>query len=64
MNAHKLAVEAQIAPVASPAGSARLARKQFWPILQDISMYSLRVTDHGMREPHWHPATSPRAAPA
>jgi oxalate decarboxylase len=58
VNAHKLTVEAQIAPVASPAGSARLARKQFWPILEDISMYSLRVTDHGMREPHWHPATA------
>lgn len=34
VNAHKLAVEAQIAPLASPAGSARLARKQSWPILE------------------------------
>lgn len=58
INAHKFAVEAQIAPLASTAGSARLARKQFWPILEDISMYSLRVTDQGMREPHWHPATA------
>jgi oxalate decarboxylase len=57
-NPHKFAVEVQIAPLASPAGSARLARKQFWPILESISMYSLRVTDQGMREPHWHPATA------
>ena len=21
-------------------------------------MFSLRVTDQGMREPHWHPATA------
>jgi len=55
---YKLALEAQIAPLASPAGSARLARKQFWPVLENIAMYSLRVTDHGMREPHWHPATA------
>ena len=58
VNPHKFAVEAQIAPLASPAGSARLARKQFWPILENIAMFSLRVTDQGMREPHWHPATA------
>src|SRR5262245_47544011 len=56
VNPHKFAVEAQIAPLASPAGSARLARKQFWPILENLAMFSLRVTDQGMREPHWHPA--------
>jgi oxalate decarboxylase len=58
LDPYKLALEAQIAPLASPAGSARLARKQFWPVLENIAMYSLRVTDHGMREPHWHPATA------
>lgn len=58
INAHKFAAEAQTAPISSPAGSARLARKQFWPILEDIAMYSLRVSDQGMREPHWHPATA------
>ncbi len=55
---HKFAIEAQAAPVDSPAGLARLARQQFWPALQDISMYSLRVTADGMREPHWHPETA------
>ncbi|MCB0860336.1 MAG: cupin domain-containing protein [Solirubrobacterales bacterium] len=54
---HKFAVEAQSPPIDSPAGSARLARKQFWPALEGLSMYSLRVTPEGMREPHWHPVT-------
>jgi oxalate decarboxylase len=58
VNPHKFAIEAQAAPLSSAAGSARLARKQFWPILQNIAMYSLRLTDLGMREPHWHPGTA------
>ncbi|ORY05258.1 cupin 2, conserved barrel domain protein [Basidiobolus meristosporus CBS 931.73] len=57
-NPHKFDVEAMSAPISSPEGSAKTARKQFWPILDDISMYSLRVTDKGMREPHWHPVTA------
>ncbi|HMU26761.1 MAG TPA: cupin domain-containing protein [Solirubrobacterales bacterium] len=55
---HKFAIEGQAAPIDSPAGSAKLARKQFWPIMEDLSMYSLRVTPDGMREPHWHPVTA------
>ena len=38
-------------------GQARFARDQNWPALKEISMYSLRVTEDGMRELHWHPAT-------
>ncbi|KAK9732116.1 hypothetical protein K7432_018544 [Basidiobolus ranarum] len=49
------------APISSLAGSAKTACKKFWPILDDISMYSLRVTDEGMREPHWHPTTAEMA---
>ncbi|HEY9264316.1 MAG TPA: cupin domain-containing protein, partial [Mycobacterium sp.] len=30
----------------------------YWPVLEDMSMYSLRVTEDGMREPHWHPVTA------
>lgn len=51
-------VEAQTAPIESAAGSARVARSSVWPGLADISMYSLRVTTEGMREPHWHPETA------
>ncbi|BBX35893.1 oxalate decarboxylase OxdC [Mycolicibacterium mageritense DSM 44476 = CIP 104973] len=55
---HKFAVEAMTPPVTSAVGSARTARVQFWPALKDLSMYSLRVREDGMREPHWHPVTA------
>jgi oxalate decarboxylase len=57
-NPNKFDVESQSAPVDFGFGSARLARDQFWPALTDISMYSLRMTANGMREPHWHPETA------
>ncbi|MEP7455083.1 cupin domain-containing protein [Phyllobacterium sp. SB3] len=55
---HSFDIEAQNALLDSSAGSARFARVQFWPVLKDISMYSLRITAKGMREPHWHPETA------
>lgn len=51
-------LEAQTPPIESVAGSARVARHDAWPALTDISMYSLRITTEGMREPHWHPETA------
>lgn len=57
-NPHKFDIERQSAPIDLAYGSARLARDQFWPALKDISMYSLRITSDGMREPHWHPETA------
>ena len=57
-NPARFDVEAQSAPIDTPAGSAKLARQQFWPVLRHLSMYSLRVTNEGMREPHWHPVTA------
>ena len=56
-NAHKFDVEKMSAPVNADIGSARTAKSQFWPILKDMAMYSLRVEEDGMREPHWHPRT-------
>jgi oxalate decarboxylase len=55
---HKFDIEAQEPGLNYVSGNARFARDQFWPILKDISMYSLRVADVGMREPHWHPVTA------
>jgi oxalate decarboxylase/phosphoglucose isomerase-like protein (cupin superfamily) len=55
---HKFAIEAQSPPIGIAVGSARLARLQFWPALKDLSMYSLRIREEGMREPHWHPITA------
>jgi oxalate decarboxylase len=54
---HRFDVEGESPPVTVPYGSARVARSQFWPALKTISMYSLRITGAGMREPHWHPVT-------
>ncbi|MDR3663516.1 MAG: cupin domain-containing protein [Mycobacterium sp.] len=55
---HKFDIEAQAPGLNYASGDARFARDQFWPALKDISMYSLRVTEDGMREPHWHPITA------
>ncbi|KAG8529674.1 uncharacterized protein KY384_005155 [Bacidia gigantensis] len=53
----KFDIEAQRAPIDFPYGTAKLARSQYWPALEDLAFYSLRVTDEGMREVHWHPTT-------
>ncbi|ORX65470.1 hypothetical protein K493DRAFT_321890 [Basidiobolus meristosporus CBS 931.73] len=37
---HKFDAEAMSASVSSLAGSAKTARQQFWPILDDISMFT------------------------
>ncbi|KPI36604.1 Oxalate decarboxylase OxdC [Cyphellophora attinorum] len=51
-------VEDMQAPTfAAGVGSAKKARAQYWKILTNIAMYSLRIEDKGMREPHWHPDT-------
>lgn len=55
---HRFDIEAQSPPVDFPYGQARVSRSQFWPALRNLSMYSLRVADDGMREPHWHPETA------
>ncbi|MDT5078363.1 MAG: oxalate decarboxylase [Mycobacterium sp.] len=53
---HKFDVEGQQPPLNYATGNARFARDQYWPALKDISMYSLRVADNGMRdESRWHP---------
>lgn len=57
-NAHLFDAEGQIAPLASSAGFAKLIRRQYWAALSDLSMYHLRITGSGMREPHWHPVTA------
>ncbi len=54
-NAHLFNLDGQIAPLSYEYGHAKLARKQYWAALEDLSMYSLNVTDTGMREPYWYP---------
>src|SRR6201991_440310 len=46
---HTFGVEAMSPTVGVAVGSARTARLQFWPALKDLSMYSLRIRQDGMR---------------
>lgn len=57
-NPHRFDIEAESPPIDFPYGQARVSRTQFWPVLKNISMYSIKVPDDGMREPHWHPTTA------
>jgi oxalate decarboxylase len=58
INRYKYDLEAAAAPIDSPAGSAHTAEAGAWPVLDKLSMYSVRITDEGMRELHWHPETA------
>ncbi|QJU54880.1 cupin domain-containing protein [Herbiconiux sp. KACC 21604] len=57
-NPHKFDVEGQNPPLSYPFAHVKLARSQFWPALENLSMYSLTIEEEGMREPHWHPRTA------
>lgn len=57
-NPHKFDIEKVRNGVDFDIGSAKQAKSQYWPLLNDISMYSLVVEEDGMREPHWHPFTA------
>lgn len=42
----------------TPHGSAVTVKGNLWPALQNLAMFSLRIGNTGMREPHWHPETA------
>ena len=44
--------------VSTQGGTAKVARKDVWPILHRQALYSLLLNGAGMREPHWHPETA------
>lgn len=54
----KFGIETNLPQIDGPAGSARQSKTRLWPALDNIAMYSVRITDRGMREPHWHPETA------
>lgn len=58
VNALKYAVEATPPQIDFTVGTAHLAKVELWPALRDISMFSVRISGQGMREPHWHPETA------
>jgi len=57
-NRLKFSVEAKCPAIVNDYGNARVARKDSWPALRSLAMYSLRLHGNGMREPHWHPETA------
>ncbi len=54
-NHYKLQLESLPPTIINEFGSLRVARKNTWPVLRNIAMYSLHIHGNGMREPHWHP---------
>jgi oxalate decarboxylase len=58
VNPYKYSVESTPPQVDSVAGTAHTTRAALWPVLKDIAMFSVRIEDIGMREPHWHPETA------
>jgi oxalate decarboxylase len=57
-NPHKYSIEEALPQRKSEAGTARTALNKLWPTLQNISMFSVDLTNQGMRELHWHPETA------
>lgn len=55
---HQFALEESHPLIENSGGTARVARSNVWPILNKQALYSLRLTNEGMREPHWHPQTA------
>jgi oxalate decarboxylase len=51
-------LDASFPVVANGGGNAKVARGNVWPVLQQQALYSLILTNTGMREPHWHPETA------
>ena len=58
INPYKFRIESALPQIASGAGAARLSKADLWPALKDMAMFSIAITDQGMREPHWHPGTA------
>lgn len=57
-NPYKYSIEAALPQRKSKAGTARTALHKLWPALQNIAMFSVDLTNQGMRELHWHPETA------
>ena len=58
VNPYKYSLEDTPPQIDFPAGTAHTTKSALWPILRDIAMFSVTISDKGMREPHWHPETA------
>jgi oxalate decarboxylase len=57
-NSYKYSLMEALPQFSSEAGGARTVKASVWPVLQDITMFSIHITARGMREVHWHPGTA------
>ncbi|MCE5315860.1 MAG: cupin domain-containing protein [Parachlamydia sp.] len=55
---YQYALEESSPLISNGGGSAKVARQNVWPVLKRQALYSLTLTQQGMREPHWHPETA------
>jgi oxalate decarboxylase len=58
LSPYQFALEESQPLIETPSGTAKVARGNVWPVLMRQSLFSLRFTGKGMREPHWHPETA------
>ncbi len=58
INRYKYDLERALPQIDLAAGSAHTTGAAVWPALDKLSMFSVRITDQGMRELHWHPETA------
>lgn len=54
----KLNLEKVNPQIITNGGSAKIANKHSFPILEDLALFSLRIKGEAVREPHWHPNAS------
>lgn len=54
-NRLKVNIEGINPQIISKGGSAKIANSYTLPTLEEIAMFSLRLSVNGVREPHWHP---------
>jgi oxalate decarboxylase len=54
-NPHKINLEAIAPQIKTHGGLARTATVENFPALKTLALFSLRINEKGIREPHWHP---------
>lgn len=55
VNRFKKNIEAVNPQIQTKGGSVKLNNQFLMPVLEELTMYSLRLEPKGVREPHWHP---------
>ena len=58
LSSYQFSLESTFPLIENNGGSAKVARQNVWPVLIRQAVYSLLLTNKGMREPHWHPETA------